>query len=131
MHLVREAGLEGQIESDSAGTGRWHLGERPHAGTRRVLAEQRIACEHRARQLDPYDLEAFNYIVVMDEDNLQDVRTLGPTRGKLVRLMDYAPDAGIREVPDPYYTGGFEGVYALIRQAAAGLLATIRQEHGI
>jgi|SRR5579884_4299155 len=131
INQVREAGLEGKIEADSAGTGHWHLGERPHAGTRRVLADQGIDFDHRARLVNQRDLETFDYVVVMDEANFQDVRALGPVRGKLVRLMDYAPHTGVSEVPDPYYTGGFDGVYTLVREATAGLLAAIRQEHGL
>ena len=51
--------------------------------------------------------------------------------GKLVRLMEYAPHTNVPEVPDPYYTGGFDTVYALVSEATAGLLAAIRQEHGV
>ena len=131
MSQVRAAGLEKEIEADSAGTGHWHLGERPHVGTRRILADRGIDFDHRARLVNSRDLETFDYVVVMDEANYQDVRALGLVRGKLARLMDYAPQTGVSEVPDPYYTGGFEGVYTLVSEAAAGLLAAIRQEHGL
>jgi protein-tyrosine phosphatase len=37
--MVDEAGLSREIEVDSAGTGSWHVGEKAHRGTRRVLAQ--------------------------------------------------------------------------------------------
>ena len=130
QHKVREAGLEDRIESDSAGTGHWHIGSPPHPGTRHVLAEKGIAYSHRARQIGSDDLNAFDYILTMDETNYADVQALGTGSGEVVRLLDYAPALGIREVPDPYHTGGYEGVYTLIDAATDGLLALIRAEHG-
>jgi protein-tyrosine phosphatase len=48
-------------------------------------------------------------------------------------FLEYAPDLGANEVPDPYYGGatGFERVLDLIEEASQGLLAEIRQQHGI
>ena len=54
-------------------------------------------------------------------------------RPKLRLFLEYAPDLGANEVPDPYYGGatGFERVLDLIEEASQGLLAEIRQQHGI
>ena len=131
-HKVRAAGLEDRIEADSAGTGDWHAGSPAHPGTRRLLARNDIACDdHCARQITPEDFHEFDYILTMDEDNLSAVRALARSggRAKIAPLMDFAPHANAREVPDPYYTGGFEGVYALVDEATTGLLAAIRREH--
>ena len=129
-HKVRAAGLQEKIETRSAGTGSWHIGEPAHASTRRLLAAGGITdSDHRARQITPNDLNDFNYVIVMDNENLRDVRTLATGRATVARLMDYAPDAPVREVPDPYFTGGYEGVYALVDEATEGLLAAIRAEH--
>jgi len=126
--LVREEGLEHAIETDSAGTGHWHLGERPHRGTRVVLERRGIPYDGRARLITPRDLEEFDYIIVMDDSNLQDVLALGRGRARVARLMDFAPRAGHSEVPDPYYTGHFEEVYDLVLQGARGLLDHLRHE---
>src|SRR5579872_463576 len=104
-HLVRLAGLDDRIEADSAGTGHWHVGQPPHSGTRRILAQQGIAYDGRARLLVREDLDRFDYIVAMDRDNLEDIRALGSGRAKVASLMDYAQQAGARDVPDPYYNG--------------------------
>lgn len=134
QHLVDEAGLSAQIAVDSAGTGSWHVGEQAHRGTRQVLAAHGIDYRGRARQISSADLKHFDYIMAMDADNLDGVRALVARHDSpaVIRLfMDYAPEAGEREVPDPYYDGRFEVVYDLVRQAAAGLLAHIRAEHGL
>ncbi|MDX1932860.1 MAG: low molecular weight protein-tyrosine-phosphatase [Capsulimonadales bacterium] len=129
-HRVREAGLQHQIEVDSAGTGYWHVGEPPHRGTRGILDTYRISYEGMvARQIEKDDLESFDYVLTMDNMNLSDVRSLGTGRAVVRPLLSYAPELGITEVPDPYYTGGFEGVYRMVDAACTHLLAEIRREH--
>src|SRR5579859_5982366 len=129
-HLVHEAGLDGQVEVDSAGTTGYHAGERPHRGTLRVLAQNGIPYDGISRQITRADLSDFDYVVVMDDENLADVNALGMAQGKVVRLLDFAPDQPVREVPDPYYNDKFEEVYDLVLQGAQGLLAQIRKERG-
>jgi len=48
-------------------------------------------------------------------------------------LLDYAPDMGVSEVPDPYYgeEGDFRHALELIEAGAQGLLAALRAEHGL
>ena len=128
-HKVRTAGLAGKIEADSAGTGDWHLGSAPHFGTQAALARHQIEYTHAARRITPVDLEAFDYVLTMDAQNLRNVQALGTGRAVVRPFLDYAPDNPIREVPDPYLVGGFDGVYALVDEAADGLLAAIRDEH--
>ena len=131
QHKVRTAGLENEIESDSAGTGEWHVGNPPHHGTRAILAHNKIDYTHQARLITRHDLDDFDYVLTMDNANLRDVQALGSGRAVVRPFLDYAPDSDFREVPDPYYTGGFEGVYALVDAAAEGLLKEIREEKGI
>lgn len=131
QHLVREAGLEDKIETDSAGTGHWHLGETPHSGTRRILKSRGIAYEHRARLLVRDDFEGFHYVLTMDEANWRDVQELGSGGARVARFMSYAPHTIVTEVPDPYYTGRFEEVFHLVHEAAKGLLESIRREHDL
>ena len=131
MHRVRGAGLQDNIEADSAGTGQWHVGQPPHSGTRKVLTAKGVPYDGRARLLQPSDLDRFDYVIAMDRANLEDIQALGSGRAKVRLFMDYAPQVGLREVPDPYYDGRFQVVYDLVDQAAAGLLDAIRREHGL
>jgi len=43
----------------------------------------------------------------------------------LLDLADPAVTRGVRDVPDPYYSGGFDYVYELVRSGCQGLLAHI------
>ena len=131
QHKVRAAGLEDQIQSDSAGTGHWHVGNPPHHGTRALLARNQIEYAHQARLITEADLDTFDYVLTMDAQNLRDVQEIGAGKAVVRPFLDYAPHNPIREVPDPYLTGGFEGVYQLVNEAADGLLKTIRAEHGL
>jgi len=130
-HKVIAAGLEERFEIDGAGTGSWHAGEPPHHGTRRILDTHGISyAGQRARQITQADLAHYDYILTMDDSNYSDVHALGPIRGQLVPMLEYAPQVGLTEVPDPYYGGGFEGVYAMLDTACDGLLEAIRKERG-
>lgn len=128
---VREAGLEEKIESDSAGTGHWHIGEPPHHGTRRILAENQIPYNGRARLLSPQDFDRFDYILAMDKQNLHNIQSAGSGRAKIGLLMDYAPEVGSEEVPDPYYDDTHPAVYELVLKGTEGLLEEIRREHNL
>ena len=79
-HKVKAAGLEDVIEADSAGTGDWHVGERPHRGTRALLKERKIDYAHAARLVTLRDLNTFDYVLTMDSQNLANVRALGTGR---------------------------------------------------
>jgi protein-tyrosine phosphatase len=125
-HMVARAGLSGQIDVDSAGIGGWHVGEQPHQGTRRVLREQGITYAHAARQVRDADLTHFDYLIALDRGHLFELRALaGRTHTEPALLMDYAPAASTRDVPDPYYDGRFAEVFALVEQGCRGLLEHI------
>jgi protein-tyrosine phosphatase len=132
-HLVSEAGLADQFLIDSAGTGGWHTGERPHHGTLAVLAQHGVdPGEQCARRLEPADLSSFHYVAAMDRENLDDMAAFARGAASRARLLlDYAPALGTREVPDPYYSGGFEHVYQLVTAGCRGLLAHIREREGM
>jgi protein-tyrosine phosphatase len=133
QELVDEAGLHDAILVDSAGTSDWHVGERAHHGTRRVLRAHGIEYEGRSRQITVADFSRFDYILAMDDSNLDDLRAMQPkdSRAVIARFLDFAPDLPTREVPDPYYDGRFEEVYRLVMQGAQALLAHIREERGL
>jgi protein-tyrosine phosphatase len=130
--MVERAGLAGRIVADSAGTSAYHLGEPLHPGTRRILQMHGIDLRRVARVISDDDLRYVDYIVAMDSDNLHALRRRAdgaPVRLSL--LLDYAPAITARDVPDPYYTGGFEQVYRLVEQGCRGLLAHIVREEGL
>lgn len=131
QNLVREAGLAASIETDSAGTGAWHIGSPPHPRTAAILLLKGIAgYQHRARQIQPADLHAFDYVLTMDDENLADVLSLGVVgKARVAPLMEFAPHLGAYEVPDPYHTNRYEEVYSLVSAACRGLLEAIIKEN--
>lgn len=128
-HMVHEAGLQNKIEVDSAGTGDWHIDSAPHPGTMFILQENGIEYTGRGRQIKKEDLNDFDYIITMDEDNLRNVKRLGKGNGQITPLLNFATGTEICEVPDPYFTNGFETVYLLVQAGCTGLLQHIRREH--
>ena len=130
LKMVREAGLADKIEVDSAGTGDWHAGQAPHRGTLEVLKRNGVAVDSRARQIRLEDLSAFDFVVTMDERNTRDVLELSKEapRAHVVRLLDFVTGSDNKNVPDPYFSGDFSGVYALITAGCKHLLEYIRRE---
>jgi protein-tyrosine phosphatase len=125
--LVR-TGLAGRITADSAGTGGWHAGEQPHQGTRRLLRERGIDYTHAARQIVGDDFVRFDYLIALDNGHMFELRARAERSGaQLARLLDFAPTASTRDVPDPYYDGRFAEAYTLIEQGCRGLLEHIIQ----
>ena len=81
----------------------------------------------RARLIEATDFNAFDRILVMDQQNLRDVLAIWPERFKSnVRLFLSDSDSClIAGVPDPYYEGAaaFETVLDLCTRGARGLLS--------
>lgn len=134
-HMVEQAGLSAQIQTLSAGTGPWHVGEAPHHGTLSVLKKHGIAHNGRARQLTGDHLQQFDYVLAMDGGHLSFMNRLSSdSKAAVTMFLSYANAAGTvdeTDVPDPYYDGTFDRVYSLVERGCAALLAHIRAEHGI
>ncbi len=132
--LAESSDLAGRIQIDSCGTGSWHVGKPPDPRAQAAAARRGIDISGlRARQLEAVDLDRFDYVLVMDRQNLADVRDIWHQNGgtEPVLFLQYGC-SGQEEVPDPYYGGedGFEQVLDLIHQAGEGLLSDIRERLG-
>lgn len=129
-HLVNEAGLSDRFVIASAGTGNWHVGQRPHPGTLEILARHAIdPGNKRARLLTRADFEKFDYIIAMDDENVADIESL--FHRHVPRLLEFARSQETLNVPDPYYSGDFDTVYRLVQAGSKSLLETIRLKEGL
>ena len=134
-HLVEEAGLSDRFQIASAATGDWHVGQTPHRGTLGVLRRYGVSpiAGKRAQMVDAAMLARADYVVAMGGEHLRELRAEygGVVDGKASRLLDYLPDARIRDVPDPYTTGNYQEVYDLVEPAARALLEHICRREGL
>ena len=130
--LVNVAGLQDDIEIDSAGTSAYHIGSPPDARSQ-AAAKRRgydLAAQ-RARQVSDDDFEHFDLLLAMDKDNLNLLQRHCPAhlQGKLKLMMHFAERSPADEVPDPYSEGpaGFEIVLDYLEDACNGLLRQLRE----
>jgi protein-tyrosine phosphatase len=133
-HLLREQGLEDEIEIDSAGTGGWHAGDPPDSRATEAARRRGIALDGAARQVRPSDFEEYDLLLAADRENLADLRAVAPDEAAMAKvrlLREFDPDsrgAPDLDVPDPYYGGpdGFEDVLDLVEAACRGLIEEVR-----
>ncbi len=130
-HKLARAGLDAAVTVDSAGTHAYHSGEPPDP--RAISAAKRRGIDLSgltARCIEPRDFDAHDLIVALDGGHYHTLKRmeLPDARAELCLMMDFAPGAAKRDVPDPYYGGaaGFESVLDMIAAASDGLLEKIR-----
>jgi protein-tyrosine phosphatase len=130
-HRVSQATPALQVQVDSAGTAGYHIGDPPDPRSQRAALRRGIDISGlRARQISRSDFSSFDLILAMDRGNLRDLEAKRPnrSRAKLQLFLEYAPQTGRLEVPDPYYGGSadFELVLDLCDAAARGLILALQ-----
>jgi protein-tyrosine phosphatase len=131
--LVEEEGLAHRFDIDSAGLGAWHLGQAPDERAQAAARARGLDISGQsARQVAREDFDSFDLLLVMDGSNLAELRRAAPANAhaKIRPFLEFAPDAGTRDVPDPFYgdAEGFDHALDLIEAAARGLLAELTAE---
>ena len=126
--LVEREGDPEEFVIDSAGIIGYHQGELPDPCMRSHAARRGYLLTHRSRPVTSNDFLEFDWIIGMDDRNLDDLHRLAPTletEAKICRMTDFCrhhPEAD--HVPDPYYGGaaGFDLVLDLLEDGCQGLL---------
>jgi protein-tyrosine phosphatase len=139
--LVKKRGLQDKISCDSAGTAGYHIGQLPDHRAIKNAEIHGIKLTHLGRKLSVADLDVFNHIVAMDEQNFKDVndfyyknKNKTPAADKLFLLRDYDPlTRGIAEVPDPYYESEafFEDVFQIVWRSNEALLSHLIEKYDL
>lgn len=129
---VELEGLSRLVDIESAGTGAWHEGEGADARAAQTAASRGVdLSEHSARRVRDDDFDTFDFVVAMDSHNMDLLNSACPVHlhDRLSLLLEYAPQLGLSEVPDPYYGSGdgFARVFDLIDAGTAGLLKAIKK----
>ena len=117
---LKERGISDVIVH-SRGTGRWNLGEPPHQGTQKILKQHHIPFDGIVSELFEPD-DDFDYIIAMDQSNVDNIKSINPNlKGQLFKLLEFS-NMEETDVPDPYYTNNFEGVYDMVQSSCDNLI---------
>ncbi|MGK2951439.1 MAG: low molecular weight protein-tyrosine-phosphatase [Thiobacillus sp.] len=130
---IQEAGLDRHVEADSAGTHAYHVGSAPDPRAQQAIRRRGVDISHlRGRKVEDEDFERFDYILVMDCDNYNQLIRRAPARhhDKIRRLLSFSRKYPNLDVVDPYYGGprGFEENLDMIEDAVQGLILEITGE---
>lgn len=136
QNLVNQAGLAEHFEIESAGTIGFHIGAAPDNRMQQSMRARDIPIIGRSRQINRSDLEYYDLILAMDNDNYAGACALDPSGSlhyKIELFCTYCKNYSETEVPDPYYGGdlGFEHVLDLIEDGCANLIGILRKQANI
>ena len=135
-HVTTNSALTAaDFEIASAATSTEEIGNPVYPPARRMLASHGIDCSGKtARQMTVADYNHYDYIVLMDQNNLRNLRWILPRDiyerelaqsrdGKVSLLMDWAGKN--RDVADPWYTGDFNATWQDVNEGCTALLQHI------
>ncbi|MEL6636029.1 MAG: low molecular weight protein-tyrosine-phosphatase [Bacteroidota bacterium] len=125
QHQIHQRSLDWRV--DSAGTGSWHVGERPDPRSIATARQYGIdISSQRARQFTPADLNDYDLIFAMDSSNYRDIlrqAQKADQEAKVDLIMNLVQPGYNQNVPDPYYDSeGFEKVYQMLAEACEKLV---------
>ncbi|CAL6051110.1 Low_molecular weight protein-tyrosine-phosphatase [Hexamita inflata] len=125
QHLLKQEGNTRFGAIDSCGMYGEPEGEPTHRGSVAVIKQKLgVSFSKGSRHWRKSDYEKFDLILTMDRSNFRDVmdelQNQDPLK-KVKMFRDFDP-AGQGDVPDPYYTGGFDGVYKMVERTCRNLI---------
>ena len=125
LAMIQRRGLETEVMVDSAGTINYHAGNRADSRMRAAATQRGYDLQSRARQVTTTDLDTFDLVVAMDTDNFRDLQAMASSPSAELRMLSDFLDAEQwpKDVPDPYYEGGFDFVLEMVEAACPAILA--------
>ena len=123
------------VRIDSAGTHSYHQGSGPDP--RAVTAAVRRGVDIsdlQARRVEASDFENFDYILAMDQENLEFLLEEAEEtfHAKIRLFLDFSAARPGADVPDPYYgEDGFEGVFQICQRTCEEILEHLCLQHSI
>lgn len=127
--IVKKRGLQNEFYIASAATSTEEIGNPVHRGTANILARYGISTKGKtARQITKSDYDEYDYIIVMDNNNLRNLLRMMPDpQNKVSFLLDYAGRPG-QSIADPWYTGDFELTYSDVLAGCNGFIEYILKD---
>ena len=129
---IRDAGLAGQVQVTSAGTGDWPMGQSANPQALSALARAGVngtdGHDHRAHRITATELADIDLALAADRGHVQVLRRMTDNPDKVVLLRTFDPAADGNEIPDPYQgpDDGYDAVVAMTAAAIPGILTEIR-----
>ena len=120
-NMVAQRGLSDQFEIASAATSREEIGNGVYPPARRKLAAVGISCDgKRARQVKKEDYDYYDYLIVMEQYNLRNLKRIIPEDPdkKIYKMLDFTGSGA--DIDDPWYSGDFDTTY---RELVEGITA--------
>lgn len=127
--LLTERQLDWQV--DSCGTAAYHIGSDPDPRTVAVCRQHDLPIAHAGRQICDTDFTDFDYILAMDNENLNNLQKMKNVESCTdVGLLGAYDPQGQHEVDDPYYGGdaGFEIMYQHLYRCCVAFLDAVTIE---
>lgn len=116
---IQQANQENHFLVDSAATSSYEVGNPPHPGTQQIFRQEAISFENmQARQIRQADFEIYDWIIGMDQSNVNELKELAPedAKQKVHLFLDVVPEKKGKGVPDPYYTHDFDETQRLLEE---------------
>lgn len=125
--LVQDEGLFNNFEIDSAATSREEIGNDIYPPAKQCLLKHNIPFKrHYARQIAKDDLDYYDYIIAMEDYNIDNLRRTVGDSSKYSLLLDYTENP--KGISDPWYTGDFETAYKEITEGCKDFIDFINKK---
>lgn len=121
--LIQKRGISSEFHIESAATSSEEIGNPVYPPAASELARHAIQCQGKtARRLRKSDYETFDYLIAMENYNIQNMMAILRTdpQNKIRRLLDFTDHPA--DIADPWYTGRFDVTYQEIRTGCMALL---------
>jgi protein-tyrosine phosphatase len=131
---ISNKGWDHLVDADSCGTSNYHIGDMPDHRTLANARKNGIEIVHFGKQLSVQHLEDYDFILAMDESNLQNIlRVNGPGRNarKVSLMRSFDPERNADAVPDPYYgtERDFQSVFEILDRSVDLFIQFLEKEH--
>ncbi len=116
------------FDIDSAGTHAYHVGSPPDERSQASAKTYGLdLSSQKARQVHESDFYYYDFIIAMDQDNLERLKLIYPIGGisKVELLLNYSKEFNGGNVPDPYYEGKFDEVFEMVYSACTSFFESI------
>lgn len=132
--VADDAKLSTQITVDSAGTSNIAEGLPADARTKAILDKYHLVDDGMiARQLQDQDFYTADYIIAMDQMNVQDAKEMAPLglANKVHGIFEATPGKENHYIVDPWITHRFQDTYDSLSEALPGWLTRLKNDLNI